>query len=230
MENYDLSIAIPFYNEEKTVKELTKRLVNEFEKNSIDYELILVDNGSWDKTPEIVEELAKKNKRIKPVHVKINQGYGFGILSGLNVANGKYIGYIDGDLEVLPSDVIKVYNKLRKEKADVCKGKRDIRSSAGFRKISSYLYDSLFLLMYFKHIEQINAKPKIMKRDCFKNMKLKSKDWFIDTEILIKSLKYNYKITTEITTYAHKKNHKSHIRFSTIFEFLKNIIKYRFTD
>lgn len=226
----DLSIVIPFYDEEETVEPLTNVLVNEFKKNNINYELILVDNGSDDNTPKIVDKLFKKYNSVKTVHVKTNQGYGFGILSGLKVAKGDYIGFIDGDLEVLPSDVIKVYNKIRKDDADICKGIKNIRGSTGLRNLFSYFYDIIFCLFYFKYIKQINAKPKIMRKKCFNEMKLKSKDWFIDTEILIKSIRNNYFITTQQTTYSFKKGSKSHVKLFTILEFLKNLIKYKFSN
>lgn len=230
MKNYDLSITIPFYNEEKTVGILTNILIDKFKKNHINYELILVNNGSNDKTPKIIDDLARKYSEVKAVHIKINQGYGFGILQGLKVSKGDYIGFIDGDLEVLPFDVIKVYNKIRKDDADICKGIKNIRGSTGLRNLFSYFYDIIFCLFYFKYIKQINAKPKIMRKKCFNKMKLESKDWFIDTEILIKSIRNNYFITTQQTIYSFKKGGKSHVKLFTILEFLKNLIKYRFSS
>ena len=83
---YELSIAIPFYNEEDNIKSVVKSLENELNKSRIDYELILINNGSSDSTPKIIEKLRKNNPRIKQVNIAKNQGYGFGIISGLNAA------------------------------------------------------------------------------------------------------------------------------------------------
>src|SRR3989344_9384492 len=125
MKNCDLSITIPFYNEEKTIEPLTRILINDLERNNINYELILVDNGSNDFTPKIVDKLANECEYVKSVHVEVNQGYGWGILNGLMVATGEYVGYMDGDLEILPEDIVKLYKKIKNANADVGKGVRD---------------------------------------------------------------------------------------------------------
>ena len=84
------SIIVPCYNEEKNLN----RLVEEFKKNLIDkhynVEVILVNNGSTDNSKEIMEQIEKKYKFIKIETVEVNQGYGFGILSGLKVARRRF--------------------------------------------------------------------------------------------------------------------------------------------
>ncbi|MAG47190.1 hypothetical protein CL617_01170 [archaeon] len=228
----DLSVVIPFYDEEKTVEPLTKVLVNEFKKNNINYELILINNGSSDKTSEIVDNLAKKFKSIKAVHVKVNKGYGWGILNGLKIAKGEYVGYMDGDLEIKPDGILNLYKKVKKTSADVGKGIRDRAESDFFKTIASRGYDLLFFFLFFKFIKQVNANPKIMKRDCYKKMNLNSKEWFIDSEIIIKALKNNYKVVNEIVSYTPRRAGESHINFFDLFpiiiKYIKNTIKYRF--
>ena len=229
----DLSIVVPFYNEEETVELLTNTLINEFNKNNIDYELILVNNGSDDKTSEIVNKLSEKYKNVKAVHVKVNQGYGWGILNGLKIANGGYVGYMDGDFEIQPSGLLNVYKRIKETNADIGKGVRDKRESDTLKAILSVGYDFLFFFLFFRFIKQVNANPKIMRKSCYKKMNLSSKDWFIDSEIIIKGLKNNYKIVSQIVLYNPRKTGESHLKFfnlfSTIVLYLKNIIKYRFS-
>ena len=233
MNNYELSIVIPFYNEEKTIKPLTNILVNEFKRNNINCELILVDNGSDDKTSEIVNKLSKEYKNVKAVRVRVNQGYGWGILNGLKFATGEHVGYMDGDFEIQPNGILKLYKKMKKNNSDIGKGIRDKPESDIFKVIASYGYDILFFILFFKFIKQVNANPKIMRKSCYKKMNLSSKDWFIDSEIIIKGLKNNYKIVSQIVLYNPRKTGESHLKFfnlfSTIVLYLKNIIKYRFS-
>jgi len=223
----ELSIAVPFHNEENNIEKLVNNLVKEFESNKINYELILVDNASEDRTSSIVDNLSKSNRKIKSIH-NTEKGYGVAILSGLKLASGEYVGYIDGDLEVLPSDVIKLYKKIKTSDADLIKGIKNMRSSKGLRKMASIFYDFFFFSIYFSNVKQLNAKPKIIRKECLRKLNLNSKDWFIDTEIIIKSLRNNYKILSEPTTYIIKEEQKSNISISSVFEFLKNLIKYRF--
>ncbi|MAG47614.1 hypothetical protein CL617_03335 [archaeon] len=226
MEKYDLSVTIPFFNEEKTVKPLVEILVKEFSKTKINYEILLVNNGSKDGTENEIKKLV--NDRIKLVTVENNQGYGFGILNGFKASKGKYLGYIDGDLENLPSDVIKVYNKVISNNVHIGKGLRDVRSANFIRNIASISYDLCFSLLYFKFIKQLNAKPKIISKDFYDKTNLESKDWFIDTEILLKALKNNHKIIVENTSYDIKPQYKSNVRVSSVWEFFMNLVRFRF--
>ncbi len=234
MKNYDLSIVIPFYDEEKTIEPLTKILIKELKKNNVNYELILVDNGSRDSTPKIVDELSGKYENVKSVHVKINQGYGWGILNGLKMAGGEYVGYMDGDLEIQPDGLLKLYKKVKITNADVGKGVRDRRESDTVKFILSVGYDILFFFLFFKFVRQVNANPKIIRKNCYKKMNLKSKDWFIDSEIIIKTLKNGYKIVDQVVSYIPRKAGKSHINFFDlllmIIYYLKSTVKYRFKD
>jgi len=227
-----LSVVIPFYDEERTIEPLVNKLRYIFNKDKINYELILVDNGSKDNTFEIIDKLSKKYKNVKPVYIKINQGYGWGILNGLKVAVGEYVGYIDGDLEIEPEGILNLYNKIKKTNADIGKGIRNRKEADTFKFIASCGYDILFFLLFFRYIKQVNANPKIMKKDCYRNMNLSSKEWFIDSEIIIKALKNNYKIVNEVVFYTPRKDGESHIKlfnlFSIIFMYLKQIIKARF--
>ena len=228
----ELSVVIPFYNEEKTIEPLTNTLINKFNKSNINYELILVDNGSSDNTPKIADNLSKKYKDVKTVHVKINQGYGFGILSGFKVSYGEYIGYMDGDFEIDPESIIKRYKKARKYNADIGKGIRDKKEANIFKALASFGYDFLFFILFFKFIKQVNANPKIIRRYCYNKMNLNSKDWFIDSEIIIKALKNNYKVVNQTVSYKPRESGESHLKFfdlfPVIFKYFKNIIKARF--
>jgi len=232
MKNYELSIVIPFYNEEKTIEPLADILINELKKNNINYELVLVNNGSSDSTPKIVDKLSNKYKDVKSVHVEINQGYGWGILNGLRVATGEYVGYMDGDLEISPEDIIKLYKRIKDTNADIGKGIRNHRERGILKNIASSGFDVLFFILYSKFIKQVNANPKIMRKICYEKMNLKSKDWFIDTEIIINGLENNYKIVDHLVFYTPRESGESHIGFfklfSTIAEYFKNIIKFKF--
>src|SRR3989344_1280893 len=232
MKNCDLSITIPFYNEEKTIEPLTRILINDLERNNINYELILVDNGSNDFTPKIVDKLANECEYVKSVHVEVNQGYGWGILNGLMVATGEFVGYMDGDLEILPEDIVKLYKKIKNANADVGKGVRDHKEHGVLKNIASFGFDALFFILYLRFIKQVNANPKIIRKVCYKKMNLISKGWFIDTEIIIKGLENNYKIVDQIVSYTPRERGVSHLGFfdlfPTIVEYFINIIKFRF--
>ena len=99
------SLVIPCYNEAANLPLLLDRC-----KNLVaipDVEVILVDNGSTDNTSEVLENLLPQHPGCRSIRVEKNQGYGFGILSGLNAAEGQILGWTHADMQTDPSDAIR---------------------------------------------------------------------------------------------------------------------------
>lgn len=115
MENL-ISIIVPVYNVENYIHECIDSLLNQSYKN---IEVILVDDGSTDKSGMICDEYSKIDKRVKVIHKK-NEGLGFARNSGLQIATGKYVTFVDSDDYVGEDRIKKLYLLLQKYNADVC--------------------------------------------------------------------------------------------------------------
>lgn len=225
-----LSLVIPFYNEEEGCELVIQRLVEKLEYYQIDYELIPVNNGSTDQTEKIIDRCAQQHPRIKVVTVACNQGYGWGILSGLSQSTGRFVGYVDGDLQVPPDAVIRVFNCAREQDADIGKGTRVTRSDGLKRRIISTTYNIMFKVLFHCPVQDVNAKPKVMKRHCLSQLDLQSKDWFIDAELIIKAHAYGMRIAEVPIDFLPRKQGASKIRMGAIFEFIRNLLVYRLTS
>ena len=223
----ELSIAIPFYNEEDNAERVINDIVKEFNSNNFDYEIVAVNNGSTDNTENILKKLNKSNSRIKIVKVEKNIGYGYGIIQGLNDCNGKFIGYYWGDGQVPPIYITKIFKKIKEENYDLGKITRVYREYSLTRKIVSRFFNVLFPLMFGIHSKDVNGCPKIIKRDEIKSLNLESKDWFLDSEIMIKAKRKKYKIVEIPAEYKKRIGGKSKVKSYVIFEFLKNMIKFK---
>ena len=225
----DLSITMPIYNEGKSILKTAHSLIKELKKNKIDYEVVLVNNGSKDNTDFYIKKLLKENKRIKRVHVKINQGYGWGIINGLKACTGNYIGWVDGDGQIRPEDVTSCLKYLKTNReVSFCKGVRKQKYGTPQRKFVSHLFDILFTMLFFKFIKDINAKPKIMKKEFYEKLNLKSKRWSIDVETLIKCIKNNIKIGNIEVEVLSRTEGKSNVKPIIILEFIIALLKARF--
>ncbi len=223
-----LSLVIPFYNEEKNVRGVVSGLVSSFEDTSTDYELILVNNGSADQSPRILEDLAKERPdKIKVVHVPVNQGYGWGIISGLRQASGEFVGYMCGDGQIRPADVATAFNCMRNGDGDLVKVKRIARRDGFIRKILSTGYNWLFLVVFNVKTLDVNGSPKILKRELLEIVSPVSKDWFIDAEIMIKAKHLNLRIAEVPVEFLRREAGRSHVAFSAIWEFVKNMLNYK---
>ncbi len=130
----DLSIVIPFYNEEDSIRPLYDAVKKAMENLSYSYELILVDDGSKDNTLNKMLELANIDSRVKVVKLKKNYGQTTGLHAGFQNAIGKYIVTMDGDLQNDPSDIGKMMEKLG-EGNDICLGWRENRQDSQFTRL-----------------------------------------------------------------------------------------------
>ncbi len=130
----DLSIVIPFYNEEDSIKPLYDAVTDAMSELPYSYELILVDDGSKDNTLKNAIDMAKQDSRVKVVKLKKNYGQTTGLHAGFQNAVGKYIVTMDGDLQNDPSDIGNMMKKLH-EGNDICLGWRENRQDSKFTRL-----------------------------------------------------------------------------------------------
>ena len=112
-----VSVVVPIYGVEKYLNQCVDSILAQ---TLTDIEVILVDDGSKDRCPQIVDEYAKKDKRVVAIH-QPNGGYGRAVNHGIEVATGEYIGIIESDDWIEPTMYEKLYNKIIKYEADVCR-------------------------------------------------------------------------------------------------------------
>ena len=223
----ELSLVVPLFNEERNVERVAASLAREFEAQGLDYELVLVVNGSQDGTPAEVERLARANSRIRPVRLEQNAGYGGGILAGLARCQGEFIGYTWGDGQVSAADHVAIFLKLKREGLDLCKACRVERHDGWRRKVVTRVYNFIFPLLFRVSSGDSNGCPKIFRHEAFLRLQVTSRDWFIDPEIMIKSQRLGLAVG-EVRVVFHAREHgASNVGLKTIVEFVRNMIRYR---
>ena len=222
-----LSVVVPAYNEEENISTCASSLIKVLDKVTTNYELLLVDNGSTDKTSKKIDLLKKHNPHIKKVSIKTNRGYGFGVRKGIENARGKYAGWIDADNQVDAEFIADIYRKIKRENYDIVIARRKLRDECLSRRIASFFYNTLVSTLFFTNLRDINAKPKIFKKSAYDESKMLSDDWFIDTELLLK-FKTKKKSVAVIDCISKERAHgKSNVTFRTVYEFFKNIVLFR---
>lgn len=227
----ELSLVMPCYNEEDNVGYTIPRLLQAFEREGHVVELVAVNNGSHDRTGAMLAELARTHPQIVPVTVEHNQGYGFGILTGLAHARGRWIETVAADGQVDAEDVLRLYEAVRTTHQRVLgKVRRRFRMDGPIRKVISVGYN-LFVHLLWPGIGSwdVNGQPRICSRELLQEMQLTSKNWFIDPEMLIKSHYMGVRIF-EVNVFARMRgNGLSHVRAMTVWEFFASLLRYRFS-
>lgn len=110
-----LSVVVPCYNEFDSVKEFHEEVTRVLKKEKLTYELIFVDDGSYDETEKKLEEIAKEDKNSKVISFSRNFGKESAMLAGLECASGSYVAIMDADLQHRPETLVEMYNKLVSE-------------------------------------------------------------------------------------------------------------------
>lgn len=128
-----LSVIIPVFNEEKNLHRLFERLCPIIKSMGQGYEIITVDDGSSDRSFEILKEIQKEEKKLKIIKLRRNYGQHPATFSGFQTAQGKFIVTLDADLQNSPEDIPKLLEKI-KEGYDVVSGRRAERKDSSFRR------------------------------------------------------------------------------------------------
>ena len=108
-----LSVVVPVFNESSLIGELVKRVINNVKLITEDFEIIIVDDGSQDKTWGLIEAEAKKETRIKGIKLSRNFGHHYAITAGLHNSNGEWVVVMDGDLQDRPEVIPELYKKAQ---------------------------------------------------------------------------------------------------------------------
>ena len=140
-----LSVVIPSYNEEGNIVKAADEVSKLLEDNGIDYELVFVNDGSTDKTWELISGLAQAREHIVGVNFSRNFGKESAIFAGLEVAKGDACVLLDCDLQFPPEVIIDMYNIWKNNDVDIVEGRKKSRGKENF------LYKA-FSLMFYKMI------------------------------------------------------------------------------
>ena len=192
---------MPCYNEKKTIKrninETVKTLKN---SNNGSFELIVIDDGSSDGTLEEIKTGAQNNGYVKIVQLKQNRGKGRALKKGFQHAKGKYICFLDGDLDIHPRLIKSFVEYMRSENADVVIGsKRHPLSNVNYpahRKILSFGYQSFVKMLFNLSIKDSQVGLKLFKKEVLDKVfpLVLVKKYAFDIELLVNAHRYGYKI------------------------------------
>jgi glycosyltransferase involved in cell wall biosynthesis len=227
----DLSFIMPCYNEEEVIGYTIPKFVDAFRRAGYRLELLAVDNGSADRTGAILEEMARAHPEVRPLRVERNQGYGNGVITAIPRASGPWVGIIPCDGQVDAEDVVRLFEAARASNGRVvAKVRRRFRMDGFHRKVISTGYQ-LFVRLLWPHLGTIdvNGSPKILPGDVLRAMRLESKGWLLDPELMVKAHYAGLRVL-ELNVFARMRGAGlSHVRASTCIEFIRTLLSARLT-
>lgn len=193
------SIIIPIYNEEKRLSSTVTNLISWLRKRKINYEILLADDGSTDKTAIVINTLSKKDKHIRSFFSSMRLGRGTTLNAAINVAYGEYIIYMDADMATNPSDIASLLYSIQEDYAIVTGSRYHTGSKIKretLRYFLSKIYNLLIRLFFSSIIKDHQCGFKAFQKVKIAELlpQIRSSHWFWDSEILIKAQKRGLKV------------------------------------
>lgn len=231
------SIIVPVYNEEGTIAEILKRVSAVKLPSELKKEVIVVDDGSTDKTPIILKRI--KLRSVSSIKHARNQGKGAAIRTGLKSARGEILTIQDADLEYNPQDFIRLLEPILSNRADVVYGTRMTsyplrlwgrnKTPHPSHWIANKFLSLLTNVLYGSDLSDMETCYKMFSKKVIKNLTLESSRFDIEPEITAKILKKGYQIVEvpiKIKPRTHKEGKK--INWKDGIVALWTLIRYRF--
>lgn len=227
----ELSAIVLGYRAGRSLLRVVEPLLAELEASGVDYDLVLVANywpGRDDETPAVAEEFARERDHVRVVALPKEGAMGWDMRSGFEAARGDVLIVLDGDAQNPVSDVLRMYRALRETGADVMKGRRVLRHDGPYRRLVSITYNVLFRLFFRTGgLWDINGKPKALTRAAYERLDLRSDDWFVDAEIVLRARELGLTIRELPVEFFENEERASLVRPSAILEFARNMLRVR---
>ncbi|HZC47215.1 MAG TPA: glycosyltransferase family 2 protein [Candidatus Acidoferrum sp.] len=187
-----ISVFLPSHNEEGNVERVVRSWVAELPRVSDNYEVIVVDDGSRDRTGEIAERLAAEDSHVKVVRHPVNRGYGGAVISGIRAATQPYVLLCDGDGQFDPSDLERLTPFV--PEYDVVAGFRGHRADPLKRRVMGKAWTTLVRILLGITINDIDCGFKLFKREKLDGMELWTQGAMISTELMARLAGRNAKV------------------------------------
>jgi glycosyltransferase involved in cell wall biosynthesis len=191
-----ISLVYPMFNEEENIERAVHFAEEVLTDMTSDYEIIVVNDASTDRSPALADAMARSNARVKVFHHERNLKLGGTLRTGFSQASKELVFYCDSDLPVDLLELKRAVRIMEFTKSDIISAYRFDRTAEGFvRTVYSVGYNLLIRFLFPLRVKDINFSFKLFKREVLDKVVLEAQGSFIDAELLIKSKLHGFKIT-----------------------------------
>jgi|TARA_A100001388_G_C28748922_1_gene491066 glycosyltransferase involved in cell wall biosynthesis len=168
----NLSIIIPAFNEEESIKPLVNLIFKNLDKNLEDFEIILIDDGSNDKTWDEIVKISNKFENIVSIKLLENYGKSDALDAGFKVCKGNYVLTMDADLQDDPSEILPLYSMIIENKYDLVSGWKKKRNDPLTKTIPSKFFNLVTRLFSGIKLNDFNCGIKIYRKEVINSINL----------------------------------------------------------
>lgn len=168
----DISVVIPLYNEEESLPELTSWIEKVMRENGYSYEIIFVDDGSTDRSWEIITQLREKSDKIKGIKFRRNYGKSPALHCAFREAKGDVVVTLDADLQDSPDEIPELYDMITKQKYDLVSGWKKKRYDPVSKTLPTKLFNATARKVSGVKLHDFNSGIKAYRKDVVKNIEI----------------------------------------------------------
>jgi glycosyltransferase involved in cell wall biosynthesis len=183
---HGLTIVLPAWNEEANIAATTTSVLATLSVLAPDFEVVIVDDGSQDRTGEIADELAAQDARVRVVHHAVNRGYGAAVVSGFDAAAKELVFFMDSDGQFDIGDIGLLIDPFERGAADVILGYRKKRRDPPLRKLNAWAWKQLVSLLFGLHVRDIDCAFKLIPTKLVQIADVHAQGAMVNTEMLAK--------------------------------------------
>ena len=228
-----ISIVIPAHNEEENLVPLVDSIINLRRKQRLNYEVMIVDDNSTDKTGKIADSFSRKYKGIKVIHRKGNRGMGNALKEGTKKAKGDIVVWVMADRADDLNTIPKMIEKIE-QGYDVVFGSRYTKGGSRgdldpFKTLASSGYTKVASIIFGFKLHDITNAFRAFRKDVFNKLNIESGDFAISPEFAIKAHLKKYKLGEVPTTHSKRKAGKATFKMLKMGWRYGSLFKYRFS-
>jgi len=185
---------MPAYNEEANIADMVADVLATMRPRFDDFEIVVTNDGSSDRTGEVLEKLARQHRELKPVHHEVNQGYGAAVYTALSHASKELIFFTDSDRQFKLEEIDRLLSKM--DEADMVVGYRAPRRDPFLRVLYGWGWSALVTLLFGYTARDIDCAFKLFPRALFEKIgpTVRSRGATFSAEFLVRAKRAGYKI------------------------------------
>ena len=225
MNNYSLSLVFPAYNEEENLEKLVKDADDAGRQNVEDYEIIVVDDGSTDGTPRILNQLKKDYPNLVVYTHSPNKGYTAALRTGFSKARKDLIFYSDADNQFNLKEIYLLLESI--DNNDMVVGYRRDRQDSWIRIFVSRCFNVISHAVFHFTVRDVDCAFKLFRRKVFDKIKITSDHFMVDTEIMSKAVVYGFCVTEVGVTHLPRQAGETTVKPTDVIKTLKGMAKLR---
>ena len=203
MSRPDLSLVFPVFDEEDNIGQLLEQVLEIAPRLALDFEIVIVDDGSRDASAEVIEAIRNGEPRIRLLRHESNRGYGAALRAGLREARGKLVFFSDADLQFDLDELSTLLHHAHE--FDIVAGYRQPRRDPWGRRLLAAGWGWLVGTLFDLQVRDIDCAFKVFRRHVIEAIPIESVGAFVNTEILIRARQKNFRIHQVPVTHRRRR-------------------------